>query len=179
MKRIHYAAVAVASVLAASQASAAPTIDSSAPSGTFMNSSVTCAAGAATPCSFSDTLTFVTPTGFNSLTADISSILNADNPATNIDFSSVTLNGTAFAPLLTGNREYRALDLFRLAAGATNTLVISGTTGGNATYTGNLSFANVAAAVPEASTWAMMLVGFGMIGAVSRYRRRNAMVTYA
>jgi hypothetical protein len=33
--------------------------------------------------------------------------------------------------------------------------------------------------VPEPATWAMMLVGFGMIGAASRYRRRSTKVTYA
>ncbi|WP_394648929.1 PEPxxWA-CTERM sorting domain-containing protein [uncultured Sphingomonas sp.] len=31
----------------------------------------------------------------------------------------------------------------------------------------------VAAAVPEPATWAMMLLGFGMVGAASRHRRRS------
>ncbi len=46
---------------------------------------------------------------------------------------------------------------------------------------GSFELDNVAltAAVPEPATWAMMLVGFGMIGAVSRYRRRHSAVTYA
>ncbi len=35
------------------------------------------------------------------------------------------------------------------------------------------------AAVPEPATWAMMLVGFGMVAAASRYRRRNTNVAYA
>ncbi len=35
------------------------------------------------------------------------------------------------------------------------------------------------AAVPEPATWAMMLLGFGMVGAAARYRRRSANVTYA
>ncbi len=39
------------------------------------------------------------------------------------------------------------------------------------------SLENVAA-VPEPATWAMMLVGFGMIGAASRYRRRRTAITY-
>lgn len=34
-------------------------------------------------------------------------------------------------------------------------------------------------AVPEPATWAMMLVGFGMIGAASRYRRRSVKVSLA
>jgi hypothetical protein len=33
--------------------------------------------------------------------------------------------------------------------------------------------------VPEASTWAMMLVGFGMVAGAARYRRRSAAITYA
>ncbi len=35
------------------------------------------------------------------------------------------------------------------------------------------------AAVPEPATWAMMLVGFGMIGATARYRRRKSNVAFA
>jgi hypothetical protein len=40
----------------------------------------------------------------------------------------------------------------------------------------NVSFT---AAVPEPATWAMMLVGFGMVGAVSRYRRRRGTAAIA
>jgi hypothetical protein len=35
------------------------------------------------------------------------------------------------------------------------------------------------AAVPEPATWAMMLVGFGMVGATARYRRRKSNVAFA
>jgi hypothetical protein len=38
---------------------------------------------------------------------------------------------------------------------------------------------NVVFAVPEASTWALMLVGFGMVGAATRYRRRKTAVSFA
>nr|WP_235535155.1 PEPxxWA-CTERM sorting domain-containing protein [Sphingomonas sp. Leaf339] len=34
-------------------------------------------------------------------------------------------------------------------------------------------------AVPEPATWAMMLVGFAMVGGAARYRRRSFKVTYA
>jgi len=37
----------------------------------------------------------------------------------------------------------------------------------------------VTPSVPEPSTWAMMLVGFGLIGATARYRRRATKVAYA
>jgi len=45
----------------------------------------------------------------------------------------------------------------------------------------NLTLARAAAApaVPEPATWAMMLVGFGMIGATARYRRRTTKIAYA
>ncbi|WP_082543528.1 PEPxxWA-CTERM sorting domain-containing protein [Sphingomonas sp. Leaf339] len=36
-----------------------------------------------------------------------------------------------------------------------------------------------AAPIPEPATWAMILVGFGMIGATARYRRKGAQVRYA
>lgn len=35
------------------------------------------------------------------------------------------------------------------------------------------------AAVPEPATWAMMLLGFGMVAGAARYRRRSASVSFA
>lgn len=43
----------------------------------------------------------------------------------------------------------------------------------------SFSFKASAGAVPEPATWAMMLIGFGMIGATARYRRRSSTATYA
>lgn len=37
----------------------------------------------------------------------------------------------------------------------------------------------VTAAVPEPATWAMMIIGFGMVGAASRYRRRSVATAIA
>ena len=34
-------------------------------------------------------------------------------------------------------------------------------------------------AVPEPATWAMMLLGFGMVAGAARYRRRSTAITYA
>ncbi|RYD20158.1 MAG: PEP-CTERM sorting domain-containing protein, partial [Lysobacteraceae bacterium] len=34
-------------------------------------------------------------------------------------------------------------------------------------------------AVPEPATWALMLLGFGMVGAATRYRRRASRIAYA
>lgn len=38
---------------------------------------------------------------------------------------------------------------------------------------------DVAAAIPEPATWTMLLVGFGLIGAATRYRRKGVQVRYA
>lgn len=43
----------------------------------------------------------------------------------------------------------------------------------------NFNYTLATAAVPEPATWAMMLLGFAMIGAAARYRRRGVAVTYA
>lgn len=45
--------------------------------------------------------------------------------------------------------------------------------------TARLSGTDGVSAVPEPATWAMVLVGFGMIGAAARYRRRRTMVRFA
>lgn len=38
---------------------------------------------------------------------------------------------------------------------------------------------NVVFAVPEPASWALMLLGFGMVGAATRYRRRKSDVSFA
>jgi hypothetical protein len=52
-------------------------------------------------------------------------------------------------------------------------LQISGTGGGTSGYGGNLTTNPLVAPIPEASTWAMMLMGFAGVGFMA-YRRRNA-----
>ena len=42
-----------------------------------------------------------------------------------------------------------------------------------------LTLSATIAAVPEPATWAMMLVGFGMMGASMRYRRKSTAVSFA
>lgn len=57
-----------------------------------------------------------------------------------------------------------------------NFIRITGTSRGNGSYGGNLTFSP---AVPETGTWAMMIIGFGAVGAAMRYRRRQTKVAYA
>lgn len=62
-----------------------------------------------------------------------------------------------------------------------STLLISFNSTGGSPYSSSatLAIGGQAPAVPEPATWAMMLVGFGMIGATARYRRRGAKVSFA
>ncbi|MBW8744401.1 MAG: FxDxF family PEP-CTERM protein [Sphingomonas sp.] len=66
-------------------------------------------------------------------------------------------------------------DPLPITANMLNTLEIMGSVKGINGYSGNLTFA----AVPEASTWAMMFVGFGAIGAGYRRRRTATKVAMA
>jgi len=144
--------------------------------GTFRNTSVTCTPASA-PCSFSDSATFVTPNDYTTLSATISSILGGSNLTTNIDFTSVMINGVEFAIGSTGAVEFRYLADLLLGPGQLNTLAITGTTGGDASYSGTLSF-SAAAGVPEPSTWLMMILGVGFVGMALR-RRQRVQVSYS
>lgn len=182
-KLLMAAAAATVSFVAAPSAQAAQFLTITGPSGTFGDDSVTCAGGGVT-CSFSRTFTFTTPDGFNLASADISSIIAGNNGATNIDFSTVTLNGVNFNTILTGVQEFRNLLNQTLVVGGTNTLFVSGTVGtaggttpADASFSGNLSFAAQAAAVPEPAAWAMMIAGFGFVG--YSLRRTRATVRLA
>lgn len=50
---------------------------------------------------------------------------------------------------------------------------------GNETFVRYIPELITISAVPEPATWAMMIVGFGMVGATARYRRRSSKATYA
>jgi hypothetical protein len=49
----------------------------------------------------------------------------------------------------------------------------------NSDITGVVTISAVTGAVPEPATWAMMLVGFGMVGGATRYGRKRTKVAYA
>jgi hypothetical protein len=167
MKKIlSYILGGVAALTVGSAAQAAQFITISGPSGTFGDDTVL--AG-----SFTRTFQFVTPAGFNLASADISTVQAGNNALTNIDFSTVTLNGVNFNVVLgTGVQEFRNLLNQALISGGNNVITVTGTSGGEASFSGNLSFAAVSA-IPEPATWGMMLVGFGAVGYSMRRRSAN------
>jgi hypothetical protein len=114
---------------------------------------------------FSDVFNFSWPA--NGLTS-ISFTTIASSTATDINFTSATLNGTTIPVSPTGVFEFGSLVGLATSPGPQQ-IVISGNSGGSGTYGGVLSF--VPATVPEPAAWGMMIAGFGGVGALVRRRK--------
>lgn len=180
MRKFHYAALAAlftASVAAPASAAVIPVVINDM-AGSFANPTVQCTP-TVTSCpngqAFTDTVSFATPNGYTSVSAILNSTFNTTNPLTNLNFNSVTFNnGTSNFAFNIANGVFDAAsrELIPLSAGANNVLTINGTTFGDASYSGTLSFGT---AVPEPATWALMLIGFGAVG--FSMRRRGATTT--
>ena len=119
--------------------------------------------------SFTDTGTFTLPDGIAG--ADITTQFNTDL-SNNIDFSSVTLNGQAFHMTPNGQHEGGFILGLPVTSGL-QTLVVKGKSGGNGSFSGTISF-ELASAMPEPASWALMIMGFGGAGAALRRRRHMA-----
>lgn len=114
---------------------------------------------------FTDTFTFLVS---GSTTASVS-IVTIGAGVADIDFTGSTLNG---APLVLTTDAGGFVELLytpsAYAVTGPLTLVITGTSGANASYTGSLNVG----AVPEAGTLALMLAGIGAVGWVARRRQQ-------
>lgn len=163
VKLLAPAALAVAAISTGTAANAATFFHFDGVSGTFGHNNVGVG-------SFDDTFHFTLPSA-GVAGSTISSI--RVSKLTNVDFSSVTLNGVAFTTLLSGVIEGRYLTL-PVSEGA-QTINVTGTSGGNASYAGTFAFA----AIPEPATWAMMIGGFGLVGSAMRRRRTNGRMALA
>lgn len=92
-----------------------------------------------------------------------------------IDLTAIDLDGWAFEQHgFDPDAEAWDLNLVDLGPGSHTITVHGSVVSGPASYTGTLNVA----AVPEPATWAMMIMGFGGMGAVLR-RRRGAAVGFA
>jgi hypothetical protein len=163
-KVLFAAALASATILSAPAAQAAQFLNFDGISGTFGYNNLV--AG-----SFDNTFTFDVGSLPGTAGGTISSIRVSS--LTDIDFTSVTLNGEDFDIDSTGTVEFRHITL-PVSAGL-QTINVKGTSGGNASYDGVISFAPV----PEPATWAMMVGGFGLVGGAMRRRKSQIRVTYA
>lgn len=183
MKRVILSAVtSIAAIAMASGAQAATFPVGSAnftaspgPNGTFAGAffNTGIAAGA-----FSDTFTFTLPVnGFGSGTVTTST--NFVGSPNDLDFTSILINNTAasITRLSNGAYEVAFANLVPITAGQLNTITVTGLSRGNGAYGGQASF--IPSVVPEPSTWALMFVGFALVGGAARFRRRSTKVVYA
>ncbi|MES2904417.1 MAG: FxDxF family PEP-CTERM protein [Pseudomonadota bacterium] len=125
---------------------------------------------------FSETLNFTT-TSSGLLSIFVGSTATTESNDT--DFLSVFLSGTGLVgnvliPQLSGDpTEIRSLAGLGIGAG-NFTLTVQGTPGTeNGSFGGSVAFV-AQSAVPEPSTWAMMLFGFGAMGVAIRRRKRGS-----
>ncbi|GGB21117.1 hypothetical protein GCM10011380_08410 [Sphingomonas metalli] len=120
---------------------------------------------------------FITPD--NDSTVKVGNITGAWNQALALNgISESSLNGM-FTGTLNVTSNGGATQTFSLK-GAGNLWMIGASQANPDCFVDGFKLAGLSvstvAAVPEPATWAMMLVGFGMVGAASRYRRRATAV---
>lgn len=89
----------------------------------------------------------------------------------------IVIPGSSFISPSDGNQSADSTNgLFTAFAGVGETFTsVTWASSQNSFEVDNLAIA----AVPEPGTWMMMMIGFGMIGATARYRRRHSRITYA
>lgn len=112
-----------------------------------------------------------TGTGSGTVSTSLSGMIGQP---TDINFTSITLNGNVIPIIGSGTAvEFAGISGISIMNGVQNILSITYDSFGDGSYGGNLTF-TPAAAVPEPATWAMMLAGFGAIGFGMRRKRKPA-----
>jgi hypothetical protein len=141
------------------------------------------ASGAGT---FTDTFYFTIP-GVTDGLLDVGLLNTATSGTTNdVDFTSAKITGPGGlnVPLSVSNgnpvSSVANLASIAVSAGLQYALIVTYSAGGhNAMFNGNISFT----AAPEPAAWALMLLGFGVVGAALRYRgarpKQNVSVSYS
>lgn len=161
------AALAAAVSLTAASAQAATYINYG-PTGADGGFTITFGNTGITGSSFTDVFDFSMPTGRGDFV--ITSTMSGGSQ--NITWSSVAFNGDEFSAGVLGWNEFRFLNGVELTLGEGQQLVLKGASGGNASYSGVITFMPAApGAVPEPGAWALMILGFGGAGAVLRRAR--------
>ena len=169
MKRFAFTiAASIAAVALTASAADAATYINYGPTGSDGGFSITFGNTGITTTNFSDTFDFTMPTGRGDFV--ITSTMSGGSQ--NITWSSIAFNGEAFESGSVGWNEFSFLNDIHLTAGALQQLVLTGVGGGNASYSGVITFMpDATGAVPEPASWALMIAGFGAAGAVLRRRK--------
>lgn len=120
--------------------------------------------------SYEFTIPFLSGIGSGSISTSFSSKAN------HLTISSLYINGVLYNVPATGSGQSLTVGGIPITAGALNTIRVVGTSGTRGgSYSGTATFS--ATSVPEPASWAMMLGGFGLMGAA--LRRRAMRVSFA
>lgn len=131
--------------------------------GTFLAAGVTAGAPA--------TLTFSAPLSYLSFLWGSPDTYNVLTLVTNVSTYAFTVDSLNFA-VRDGNQNFSQYVQFAASAGETiSSVSFDNTPNRDAFEAANFS---VTSAVPEPTTWAMMFVGFALLGAAMRYRSRSS-----
>ena len=171
-------AASIAAVALTASAADAATYINYGPTGSDGGFSITFGNTGITTTNFSDTFDFTMPTGRGDFV--ITSTMSGSSQ--NITWSSIAFNGQEFDSGVVGWNEFSFLNGVKITKDSQQKLVLTGIGGGNASYSGVITFMPTATgAVPEPATWALMIVGFGGAGAMLRRtsRARTALPTAA
>jgi PEP-CTERM motif len=113
--------------------------------------------------------------GSGSVTTSVS--FKGKNGATDTDLLSVFVNGILAAHTVNdGLTDQWSVTDVPIHFGVLNNITINGISRGQGHYAGTAEFTPVAA-VPEPTTWAMMLLGFGAVGFSIRRKRRPTLIS--
>lgn len=109
---------------------------------------------------------------FGTGSGSISTSTSLIGSSTDLDILSVTVNGLAAARTTLGNGagEFFSIGDVPILSGALNSIVVTGFSRGNGSYGGNATFTP---AIPEPTTWAIMMIGIAGIGFGLRRQRRT------
>jgi len=129
--------------------------------------------GFSTKTPFDDSFEFTIPTqsgvGSGSISTSFSSKFN------HLVISGLWINGVNYVVPANPTGQSLTVGGIPIFAGVLNTIRVTGTTGKRGgSYAGTATFS--ALTVPEPATWALMLGGFGLVGAMTR---RRTTVKYA
>jgi hypothetical protein len=120
-----------------------------------------------TSTSFDDSFLFTIPQdGFGSGSISTSFSAATKNKLTITD---LIINGVSyFVPPSSGGQSFSVSGI-PITANVLNTIEVQGFTAGSGTYSGTATFA----AIPEPSSWMMMLLGFGAVSTIMRRQRQK------
>jgi len=125
--------------------------------------------GFSTALDFHDIFQFTIPqngVGSGSISTSFS---GANNKLTITD---LLINGTHYIVPSNASGQFLAVNGIPILSGVLNTIEVFGTTSSlGGTFSGTATFS--ATAVPEAASWALMVGGFGLMGAMMRKRRTS------